>query len=67
MFPFSFGSIGFGNNIIHLDLSFFGFETESKLLKMIGHEIEFIDRRVEIEENDVFVSFESLDDFFGNL
>jgi hypothetical protein len=63
----SFGSIGFGNNMIDLDLSFFGFETESKLFKMIGHEIKFIDRRVEIEENDVFVSFEPLDDFFGNL
>ena len=53
--------------MINLDLSFLGFETESKLFKMIGHEIEFIDRRVEIEKNDVFVSFESLDDFFGNL
>ena len=53
--------------MIDLDLSFFGFETQSKLFKMIGHEIKFIDRRVEIEENDVFVSFESLDDFFGNL
>jgi hypothetical protein len=53
--------------MIDLDLSFFGFETEAKLLEMIGHDIEFMDRRVEIEENNVFVSFESLNDFLGHL
>ncbi len=67
MLIFMFKIIGFENDLINLDLSFFSFKAKSKKFDMIGHGIKLVNEGVEVDIDNVFVPFKSLYDFFGLL
>ena len=64
---FRFKIIGFGNDLINFDLSFFSLKAKSEKFDMIGHGIKFVNGCVKVDIDDVFVPFQSLNDFLGLL
>lgn len=56
-------SFRFGNNLINLNLSLFSFKTKPKQFNMIRHGIKLMNGGIKIDKNNVFVPFQSLNNF----